>query len=104
MKFVKVKDIKPRGKQEVYDISTLSQSFIASDIIVHNSMATPHVSGILALMRECMGKAVGKKLMVEEVKAMLQALGHEKSNQDGWGKIDWGMFEEWMSTQYSVEL
>jgi len=68
------------------------------------SMATPHVSGLLALMRECMGRTLGKTLTVEEVKNMLQNLGHEKSNQDGWGKIDWKMFEEWISTEYGVKV
>ena len=68
------------------------------------SMATPHVSGLLALMRECMRATVGKTLTVDEVKLMMQALGHEKNNTDGFGFIHWKIFEQWMDTQYGVKI
>lgn len=68
------------------------------------SMATPHCSGLLALMMEAHRKVLGKRLTVAEVKDMLQSLGHEKSNQDGWGKIDWNMWLQWLSSKYSIEL
>jgi len=68
------------------------------------SMATPHVSGLLALMREAHSKTIGRVLTTDEVKKMLEALGHEKNNEDGWGVITWDMYEMWMETQYGVRL
>ena len=68
------------------------------------SMATPHVSGLLALMREAHSKILGKVLTVDEVKQMLEALGHEKTNEAGWGLISWDMYETWMETQYGVKV
>jgi len=68
------------------------------------SMSTPHVSGLLALMREAHSKTIGRVLTTDEVKKMLEALGHEKTNEDGWGIITWDMYEEWMETQYGVRL
>jgi len=68
------------------------------------SMATPHVSGLVALMREAMIRTLGRILTLDEIKEMLRQLGHEKTNEDGWGLIHWRMFEEWLSTQYGVEL
>jgi hypothetical protein len=41
---------------------------------------------------------------VEEVKAMMKQLGHEKNNDAGWGLISWGTYERWLETQYGVKL
>ncbi|MEM0485387.1 MAG: S8 family serine peptidase [Thermoplasmata archaeon] len=68
------------------------------------SMATPHISGLLALMREAMSKTIGKILTTEEVKKMLQEIGEEKNNVSGCGLLTWQMFETWMDTQYGVRL
>jgi len=49
----RVEKIEPAGEAEVYDIEVEgSHNFIADGIVVHNSMATPHVSGLLALWVE----------------------------------------------------
>jgi len=68
------------------------------------SMATPHVAGLVALMREALKKLTGYILTVDEIKRMLSQLGHEKTNVDGWGPITWEMFEQWLSTEYGVEI
>lgn len=68
------------------------------------SMATPHVAGLVALMKEAMRKLTGYELTVHEVKRMLSQLGHEKTNDDGWGMITWEMFENWLSTEYGIEI
>lgn len=68
------------------------------------SMATPAVAGTLALMRESMARTLGRRLETDEVKKMLASLGHEKSNQDGWGKIDFDMWLRWLSSEYGVSL
>jgi len=68
------------------------------------SMATPHISGLVALMRQAHQVLLNKVLTVDEIKNMLKELGHAKTNVDGWGMLTWEMYEMWLSTQYSVEL
>jgi len=68
------------------------------------SMATPHVAGLIACMVECHRTKVGKDLSVEEIKAMMKALGTEKNNKSGWGPITWKLYERWISTQYGVKM
>jgi len=68
------------------------------------SMATPHVAGLVALMRESMFKIVGKILTVDEIKRMMSELGESKNNATGWGLITWNLWETWLSTQYGVEI
>jgi len=68
------------------------------------SMATPHVAGLLALMREALMKILGKKLSLDEVKTMVSQLGEEKNNNTGWGLLTWDKFETWMATQYGVSI
>jgi len=65
-----------------------------------SSMATPHVSGLVACMAQLYAK-MGKDLTVDEVKRMMTSLGHEKSNDDGWGLIHWGLVERWVQTEYA---
>ncbi|MEM3647351.1 MAG: S8 family serine peptidase [Thermofilum sp.] len=68
------------------------------------SMATPHVSGLLACMSQ-LYSAIGKVLTVDEVKKMMASLGpnQPKDNEMGWGMITWKIVEEWVSTQYGHE-
>ena len=68
------------------------------------SMATPHVAGLVALMAECHGRTLGRKLTVAEIKKMMSELGLEKNNTTGWGAITWGIYEKWLSTQYGVTV
>jgi subtilisin family serine protease len=70
--------------------------------IAGTSMATPIAAGLTLLMRQTHAKLLGKTLGVDEIKAMLQALGHTKNNTDGWGMLSWGMYQQWLSTQYGV--
>jgi len=68
------------------------------------SMATPHVSGLVVLMKQAYELNLGKRLTTQEIKAMLEELGHEKTTNDGWGTITWEKFETWMSTEHNVEV
>jgi len=68
------------------------------------SMATPHIAGLVAIMKEAFRNLTGYELTVQEIKRMLSQLGHQKSNNDGWGILNWDMFEHWLSTEYGVEV
>lgn len=68
------------------------------------SMATPHVAGLVTLMFEAHQKVIGQALTLNEVKKMMMELGHEKTNDDGWGPITWQLYERWLETQYGVKL
>jgi intein/homing endonuclease len=68
------------------------------------SMATPHVSGLVTLMYEAHKRLLGKPLTVQEVKTMMEQLGHPKTNDDGWGLISWQLYERWLETQYGVKF
>jgi hypothetical protein len=104
IKFVKVKSIKKFSKETVYDITTLTHNFLANSIVVHNSMATPHCAGLVALMRECHKRVLGKTLELDEIIRMMASLGHSKTNTDGYGLISWSIYERWLETEYSVRL
>jgi subtilisin family serine protease len=68
------------------------------------SMATPHVAGLVTLMFEAHQKVIRQALTVNEIKQMMMELGHEKTNDDGWGLITWQLYERWLETQYGVKL
>jgi hypothetical protein len=68
------------------------------------SMATPHASGLIACAAQMYRDALGRELTVDEVKRMMEQLGHPKTNDDGWGLLTWQLFEEWVSTQYGVKI
>ncbi|MHC1597040.1 MAG: S8 family peptidase [Methermicoccaceae archaeon] len=68
------------------------------------SMSCPHISGLLACMRQAHSQLLGKTLTTEEVKEMLRELGEPKNNERGHGMLTWSMYEEWLSTTYSIEL
>jgi len=68
------------------------------------SMATPHCAGLVALMCEAHDRLLGKPLVLDEVKLMMMKLGHVKSNDDGWGFMNWGIYELWLETEYGVRV
>ncbi len=68
------------------------------------SMATPHITGLVACMKQAHLDLIGRVLTTSEIKKMLSELGHAKTNEDGWGPLTWGMYEEWMSTEYGVTV
>jgi len=68
------------------------------------SMATPHVAGLVACMAELYREKLGIELTMDEMKAMMSELGHEKNNNDGYGSISWDMVEAWVSSNYGLEL
>lgn len=68
------------------------------------SMATPHAAGLVTCMAQLYRDRLGKQLTVDEVKRMMTALGHGKTNDDGWGMLDWSLVETWVSTEYGVRI
>lgn len=68
------------------------------------SMSTPHVAGTIAVFEQVWREKLDMTLTVEEIKAMMQKLGHGKNNNDGWGLIDAEKFLMWLSTEYGEEL
>lgn len=59
------------------------------------SMATPHVSGLLACARQ-MYADNGVLLTSDIVKTAMKMHGHTKNNEDGWGMITWDILNEHM--------
>jgi subtilisin family serine protease len=72
--------------------------------IAGTSMATPQVAGLLACMRQAHKQLLNRVLTNAEVKTMLASLGQPKNNDSGWGPLTWAMYEEWMATQYNMEV
>jgi subtilisin family serine protease len=69
------------------------------------SMATPHTAGGPATcMAHLYRERIGRELTVEEIKTMMEALGHPKTNDDGWGMLSWNTVESWVSSQYGITL
>lgn len=68
------------------------------------SMATPHAAGLVTCMAQLYREKLGKELTVDEVKRMMAGLGHAKSNEDGWGMLDWRVVETWLSTEYGLTI
>jgi len=68
------------------------------------SMATPVAAGLITLMRQCHRDVLGRILTMDEIKAMMQELGHEKNPTTGWGAMTWQMYEHWLETEYGVKL
>jgi subtilisin family serine protease len=66
------------------------------------SMATPHVAGLVMQMAQCHKATLGTELTLDEIKNMLKYYGKSKSNDAGWGIINWHMYEGWLKTQYGV--
>jgi subtilisin family serine protease len=68
------------------------------------SMATPHAAGLVTCMAQLYRERIGRELTVEEIKTMMESLGHPKTNDDGWGLLSWDVVESWVSTQYGITL
>ena len=68
------------------------------------SMATPHCAGLVTCAVQMYRDVLGIDLTLDEIKKMMESLGHSKTNDDGWGFIHWGLFEEWVATQYGVKM
>lgn len=69
------------------------------------SMATPHVAGAVALMRETYRRELNAILTVDEIKRMLKATSVEEKNNDvGWGAFTYDRFMVWVETEYNITL
>lgn len=79
--------------------------------VVHNygaiagtSMSAPIVAGLMAIMYQIYRQELNRNLTLDEVKTMLSKLGHEKSTYDGWGMVTFPMIQQWLSTEYDIEM
>jgi len=87
-KMTGVVSVKPIGKEHVFDLSVPPFSnFIANGIIVHNSMATQHVAGIVGLLYDR-----GKVRTVEDIKRIMKEKGHSKDIETGYGLLKYTFF------------
>jgi subtilisin family serine protease len=70
------------------------------------SMATPHASGLIALMRQAVRmRAPWKTFTFEDVIDMLKYTAEEPPNPDtGYGLISWQRFERWMHEVVGVRI
>jgi hypothetical protein len=91
-----VKKIEKIGEDRVYDITVEPYPhFVAEGIVVHNSMATPHASGMVALMVEYAGRR-GVRLTAEMVKDLMSRYGEDvKNNDSGWGVLTWDKWKRY---------
>ena len=78
----RIVSIEYAGREVTYDIAIANyHSFVANGIIVHNSQATPCVSGLMTLVKQAM-----PEVDVYRVKRALSGLG-EKTIDKGWGRV-----------------
>jgi len=65
------------------------------------SMATPHVAGLVALMRQAARERAGVILTVDMIKDMMSKFGpnQPKDNDMGWGMITWDIFERYLEEE-----
>lgn len=68
------------------------------------SMACPHVSGLVALMKEKAKKEAGIVLTVSHVKDMMEKYGEEKTNYTGYGLITWDLFERYFEEELKARV
>ncbi len=91
-----VKDITPAGEGEVFDIEVEgAHNFLANGVVVHNSMATPHVSAVVALGMEY-ARRKGGTLTTADIKQAMQRAGRPKDNTYGWGLITYPLLKAYI--------
>lgn len=73
-------------------------------VVSGTSFATPHASGLIALMWEAHNKILNKLLTINEIFHMLSQLGKPKDNISGWGVLTWDIYERWLETEYGVKI
>jgi len=88
---VYVEAVEPMGQDRVYDITVTPYPwFISQGLVLHNSMATPHISGLVALWLEY-GRSRGYELTYREVKEILAVYGGSWNPETGYGvpRFEW---------------
>jgi len=68
------------------------------------SMATPHVTALVALARQVWRERLGRELTLDEIFRMLDALMPPRDYGLGRGLLTWGVFEQWLETEYGLKL
>lgn len=89
-KMSRVKRVRRSGKEKVYDLTVPPYSnFIANGIIVHNSMATPHIAGAAAILLD-RGKIRNTQDIKNAMKPLVQ--GKQKTAWLGYGLFSFKYF------------
>lgn len=91
----RVISITPSGVKPIFDITTRTHCFVANGFVVHNSMATPHVAGLVALALQY-ARSKGKKLTTQGIKDALALYGHAQNNETGHGLITYSMLRRYV--------
>jgi hypothetical protein len=91
----RIQKIEEAGEEEVFDLTIEGcHNFIANGVVVHNSMATPHIAGLLACAKQYYD-SLGVTLTVDLVKTICETYGEPKNNDSGWGLLTWDMFKRY---------
>jgi len=89
----RIKEIEYAVLEHVYDIEVEdAHNFIANGIVVHNSMATPHCTGLVALWVEYL-RRVGVEPDYEVVKEIIRRYGGSWNSEVGYGvpRFEWAV-------------
>ncbi len=64
-------------------------------ILSGTSMATPHVAGLLACVKQYYKKTYSKTLTLDLIKTICEIQGQPKDNYQGWGLMNFKWFKDY---------
>lgn len=77
-----------------------------SAFIDGTSMAAPHVSGIVAIMKQIFQTELETELTLDEIFAMMEEYGEndEKSPDSGWGELNMWVVDDYLTNEHGITL